>query len=309
MRIVFMGTPDYSVPTISKLLESGHNIAGVFAQPDKPVGRKHVLTPPATKVFAIENDIPVFQPVSLRDPSALDIIKKLDPEIIVVVAYGKILPKEILDYPKYGAINGHASILPEYRGASPIQWAIISGERETGVTVMQMDVGMDTGDILAVSKTEILPDETAGQLFERLSLVTASLIDRTLFDIKHGNISPVKQDDSKATYAPIITKEMAHLDFTVPAEKLCFAVRGYNPWPMTFCNVCGRRLKVISATTAADVKSKAPGTVAVADKRLIIGCGDGTAIEFLTVQPEGGKPMSAAEFLRGNKINVGTVVE
>ena len=307
MRIVFMGTPDYCLPTLSKLKSAGHDIAAVFAQPDKPVGRKQILTLPPTKGFALANNIPVFQPNTLRDGTALSIIKDLAPDIIVVVAYGKILPKEILEFPKYGAINGHASLLPELRGASPIQWAIVSGKTETGVTVMQMDEGMDTGDILAVSKTVILQEETAGELFSRLAEVTADLIVKTLDDIEKNNITPLKQDNALATYAPIITKEMAHLDFSDAAEKLLCAVRGYNPWPVSFFFFDSKRIKVYSAGLAKGFSGKS-GEVLFSDDRLIIGCGNNTAIELLIVQPEGKKPMSAADMLKGNKIPVGTKV-
>ena len=307
MRIVFMGTPDYCLPTLSKLKSAGHDIAAVFAQPDKPVGRKQILTLPPTKEFALANNIPVFQPNTLRDGTALSIIKDLAPDIIVVVAYGKILPKEILEFPKYGAINGHASLLPELRGASPIQWAIVSGKTETGVTVMQMDEGMDTGDILAVSKTAILQEETAGELFSRLAEVTADLIVKTLDDIEKNNITPIKQDNALATYAPIITKEMAHLDFSDAAEKLLCAVRGYNPWPVSFFFIDSKRIKVYSAGLAKGFSGKS-GEVLFSDDRLIIGCGNNTTIELLTVQPEGKKPMSAADMLKGNKIPVGPKV-
>lgn len=307
MRIVFMGTPEYCVPTLEKLLGAGHDICAVFCQPDKPAGRKQILTPPPTKVFADRHGIPVFQPLTLRDGTALSAIKSLAPDIIVVVAYGKILPKEILDFPKYGAINGHASILPKLRGASPIQWAIVSGERRTGVTVMRMDEGMDTGDILSVFETDILPDETAGELFSRLSVITADLIAETLTDIENGNAVAVKQNDDLATYAPIISKEMAHLDFSKTARELSCAVRGFNPWPVAYCFIEGKRLKVLSAAVCTGFSGNA-GEVIFSDGRLIIGCADNTAIEFLTVQPESKKPMNAADMLKGRKIAVGTPI-
>ena len=307
MRIVFMGTPDYCLPTLAGIKAAGYDIAAVFCQPDKPVGRKQILTPPPTKVFATENNIPVFQPRTLKDGEAFSVIRDLSPDIIVVVAYGKILPKEILEFPKYGAINGHASLLPRLRGASPIQWAIVSGETETGVTVMQMDEGMDTGDILAVSKTNIKPDETAGELFDRLSVLTADLILKTLKSIEENALKPVKQDDDLATYAPIINKEMAHLDFTETADKLICKIRGFNPWPVAFCLIEGKRLKVYSAAKASGYSGNA-GEVLFSDGKLIIGCGGNTAIELLSVQPEGKKIMSAADMLKGHSIPVGTAV-
>lgn len=308
MRIVFMGTPEYSVPTIDNLIKAGHEVVAVFAQPDKPVGRKQVLTPPATKVFANAKNIPVYQPQTLRDGQALEALSELAPDLIVVVAYGKILPKSILTLPKFGAINGHASLLPKFRGASPIQWAIVSGETETGVTVMQMDEGMDTGDIIDTVKIEIFPDETAGELFDRLSLITADIIVKTVNEIELGNVNPVKQNNSLATYAPIINKEMAHLDFSKTAYELNNLVRGFNPWPVAFCFIGGKRIKVFSAKPLNDAKAE-PGKIVLKTDRLIIGCGGGTALELLTVQPEGGKKMSCADMLRGIKLTEDTVIK
>ena len=306
MRIVFMGTPQYSVATLSALLSAGHEVSAVFCQPDKPVGRKQILTPPPVKVFAQENNIDVYQPATLRDGGAFNILSEISPDIIVVVAYGKILPEEIIKLPKYGCINGHASLLPKLRGASPIQWAIVTGETETGVTVMQMDKGMDTGDILTVSKTAILPDDTADTLFERLSTVTADLLTETLAMIESGNVTPQPQDNSLATYAPIIKKEMAHIDFLKSAADVVNAVRGYNSWPGAFCFIGGRRIKVLSARVCD--RSDTPGKVIDNNGKLIISCGFDSAVELVTVQPEGGKPMCASTMLNGNKIPVGTVV-
>ncbi|MBR5922596.1 MAG: methionyl-tRNA formyltransferase [Clostridia bacterium] len=306
MRIVFMGTPRYSLPTVSALFESGHDVAAVFCQPDKPVGRKQILTPPAVKVFANEHGIPVFQPATLRDGEALKIIKEINPDIIVVVAYGKILPKEILDMPKYGCINGHASLLPKLRGASPIQWAIVTGEKKTGVTVMQMDEGMDTGDILMTSEVDIMPDDTADTLFDRLSGVTARLILKAVASIENGDTVRTKQNGALATYAPIINKEMAHIDFSKSADDICNAVRGFNSWPGAFCFIDGRRVKVLSA--AKHSGGGEAGRIIGNEGKLVVSCGHGEAVEFLTVQPEGSKPMSAAQMLNGRKIALGTVV-
>ena len=307
MRIVFMGTPQYCVPTLSKLKDAGHDIAAVFCQPDKPVGRKQILTPPPTKIFAADAGIPVFQPVTLRDGSAEKIISEISPDIIVVVAYGKILPESILNMPKYGAINGHASLLPKLRGASPIQWAIVTGETKTGVTVMQMDKGMDTGDILAVKTTDILPDETAGELFDRLSVITADLIVETLVSIKNNTAVPVKQNESEATYTPIIRKDMAQLDFTKTAGELCREVRGFNPWPVSYFTAFGKRYKVLKAKVC-DGYSGNRGEILCTDSRLIIACGNNSAIEIFLIQPEGKKPMSAADMLKGHKFPSGTML-
>ena len=307
MRIVFMGTPDYSVKTLQLLYDKGHDIVGVFAQPDKPVGRKQVLTPPPVKVLAEELNIPVYQPNTLRNGEALEIIKELNPEVIVVVAYGKILPKEILEFSKYGCINGHASLLPKYRGASPIQWCIVCGEKQTGVTIQQMDEGIDTGDILSAETVDILPYETAEELFERLSLISAELMVETLEKIEKGEVTPIKQNESEATYAPIIKKEMAKLDFTQDAEKIFNAVRGYYSWPCAYFFLDGKRIKVFSAKVS-NMSSKEPGEVIENNNKLIISCGNNTSIELLTVQLEGSKAMTAAQMLCGKKIPLGTKV-
>lgn len=308
MRIVFMGTPDYSVKTLEALIAAKHDIIGVFAQPDKPVGRKHILTAPPVKVCAENHGIPIYQPNTLKNGEAADIIKNLSPDIIVVVAYGKILPQEILDIPKYGCINGHASLLPRYRGASPIQWCIVCGETETGVTVMQMDSGMDTGDILNTEKTEIGGEETAEELFGRLSVISAELTVKTLFDIENGTVIPVKQDEEKATYAPIIKKEMALIDFkNMTADEVHNAVRGYYSWPCAYFFFDNKRVKIIKSTCVGKSGST-PGTVVKSDGELVIACKDGGLISLLTVQPEGSKPMSAKQMLCGRPIAAGTVI-
>ena len=308
MKLVFMGTPDYAVNTLEALITAGHNVAAVFAQPDKPVGRKHIITPPPVKVCAENHGIAVYQPNTLRDGKAEEILKEIAPDAIVVVAYGKILPKEILIIPKYGCVNGHASLLPKYRGASPIQWCIVCGETETGVTAMKMDEGMDTGDILETAKTEIGDEETAEELFDRLSGLTAELLVNTLSDLEKGNITPKKQDEEKASYAPIIKKEMAFLDFkNMTATEIHNAVRGYYSWPCAYFFLENKRIKVIKAAVADKTNAKA-GTVVKSTDSLVIACKDGTAVELVTVQPEGSKPMTAKQMLCGRPIAVGTVI-
>ncbi len=307
MRIVFMGTPDYAAVTLQKLIDEKYEIAAVFAQPDKPVGRKQILTPPATKVIAIDNNIPIFQPKTLRDGEAYSILKELNPDVIVVVAYGKILPKEILDLPKYGCINGHASLLPKLRGASPIQWAIVTGESQTGVSTMLMDEGMDTGDILETAVVDIGDEETAEELFDRLSVISADLMVSTLQKTEHGKLNPLKQDHEAATYAPIIKKEMAHIDFTKTADEICNAVRGFYSWPCAYCFINGKRIKVIKAKKSTLTANKC-GIVIASDNKLVISCKNGS-VELITVQPEGAKAMSAVQMLNGHKITEGTVVE
>ncbi len=307
MKIVFMGTPDYAVNTLEALIKSKHEVAAVFAQPDKPVGRKQILTPPPVKVCACEHNIPVFQPNTLRDGEALEILKEMNPDVIVVVAYGKILPKEILDLPKYGCVNGHASLLPKYRGSAPIQYAILCGETETGVTTQLMDEGIDTGDILETVTTKIGEEETAEELFNRLAVLSADLMISTLEKLEKGEITPVPQNHEEATYAPIIKKEMARLDFTKTATEIHNAVRGYYSWPCAFFMLGGKRIKVISAKIG-DKTTETAGTVIGNGEELVIACSDSTSIRLITVQPEGSKAMSSKQMLCGNKIALGTVV-
>ena len=307
MKIVFMGTPDYAVKTLEALINAGHTVAAVFAQPDKPVGRKQILTPPPVKVCAEKYGIPVFQPRNLRDGEAERIIRDIAPDAIAVVAYGKILPTEILTLPRYGCINGHASLLPKYRGAAPIQWCIVNGEKETGVTAMQMDKGMDTGDILKTAVTEIGAEDTAGELFERLSVIGAKLLVKTLADLEDGGITPVKQDESKATSAPIIKKEMAKVSFhDMTADEVHNAVRGFYPWPVAFFISGGKRIKIIKSRVVN--MHGAAGTVLKSDSELIVACRE-NAISLETIQPEGSKPMSAKQYLCGRPIALGAEIE
>lgn len=308
MRIVFMGTPDYAVKTLEALISAGHEVAAVFAQPDKPVGRKQIMTPPPVKVCAEKHGITVYQPQSLKDGSTEEILRKTAPDVIAVVAYGKILPSKILEIPKYGCVNGHASLLPKYRGASPIQWCIVNGEKKTGVTTMLMDAGMDTGDILMTSETNIGDEETAEELFERLSDIGAELMVKTLSELEKGSLTPEKQDNEAATYAPIIKKEMARLDFEkMTAEEIHNAVRGYYSWPCAFFMLDGKRVKVIKSLVGEATQLKA-GTVTESTEELVISCSDGITVRLITVQPEGSKQMSAKQMLCGHPLPVGTEV-
>lgn len=304
MKIVFMGTPEFAIPCLEALKNAGHELLAVFTQPDKPKGRKLEICPPPVKVKAMEMGLPVYQPATLKDGEALNILKQLNPEIIVVAAYGKILPKEILELPKFGCVNVHASLLPRHRGASPIQWAIISGDKKTGITIMQMDEGLDTGDILNTAAIDIYPDEDAQSLHDRLSILGAELLCKTLPKLESGLITPQKQDDNKATYAPIINREMGKLDFTRPAMELYNLIRGFNPWPAAFTTISGKRLKIYKSSLGGTTKFK-PGTAVTDGQRLKVACGDGVLLEFLEVQPEGSKRMTAAEYLRGHSINTG----
>lgn len=308
MKIVFMGTPDYAAVTLKKLINEKFNISAVFAQPDKPVGRKHILTPPPVKVCAIENNIPVFQPETFKDGKAYEILREINPDIIVVVAYGKILPKAVLDIPKLGCVNGHASLLPKYRGASPIQWCIVCGEKVTGVTTMLMDEGMDTGDILETAEVEIGQEETAEELFDRLAEISADLMVSTLKGLEKGEITPKPQNHNEATYAPIIKKEMALLDFeNKTAEEIHNAVRGYYSWPCAYFFRNGKRIKVISSRIG-DKTDKKAGTVIDNTDELVVACKGGRSIRLLIVQPEGSKQMTAKQMLCGNPIPIGESV-
>ncbi len=307
MKLVFMGTPDFAVPCLEALIAAGHEIVGVFSQPDKPVGRKMVLTPPPVKVCAEKNGLNVYQPNSVRTDEALSLMKDLNPDCVVVVAYGKIIPTEMLKLPKFGFVNVHGSLLPKYRGAAPIQWAVIDGEKKTGVTTMQMDEGLDTGDMLEVMETEIGENETAGKLFDRLSGLGAELIVSTLSKLEKGEITPVKQDDSKSNYAKIISKEMALINYSDSAESVFNLIRGFNPWPIAYTIIAGKRLKVFAAKKIGAVSGKA-GEVVSSDGKLRVAFGDGNGLEFTDIQLEGSKRMSAAEMLKGRPIEKGTVL-
>lgn len=307
MNIVFMGTPEFAVPTLEALIASPHNVVGVFTQPDKAVGRKQILTPPPVKVCAENAGIPVFQPNSLKNIGAEELIQSLNPDIMVVVAYGKILPLNILNIPKYGCVNGHASLLPRHRGASPIQWAIVCGDKTTGVTTQLMGEGIDTGDILLTEQTDILENETAGQLHDRLSIITASLMLKTLSGLEDGSITPIKQDDKLSNYAPIINKEMGYLKFDKTATEICNLIRGFNPWPNTYFVLEGKRIKVYAAAVSGSTKA-APSTVIKAKDELIVACGGGSSISLLEIQAEGSKRMSAKEYLVGHSIAEGTML-
>lgn len=301
MNIIYMGTPDFAVPALRRLYESRHTVSAVFTQPDKPQGRKMVLTPPDVKVCAEELGIPVYQPVSFKSEEPLEIIKKYNPDVIVVAAYGKILPKAVLESAKYGCINIHGSLLPKYRGAAPIQQAVLNGDKVTGVTAMQMAEGLDTGDILAAIETEIGENETSGELFDRLSILGGDLIIRTLDMLENGEIKPIKQDESKATHTSKIDKSLCPIDFTRSADEVHNKVRGLNPWPVATAELCGKRLKIYS--TKICEKSGKAGTI-ISTKPLIAACGSGS-VEIIELQPEGKKRMTSAAFLAGHKINIG----
>ncbi len=307
MNLVFMGTPDFSVPTLKALYESDHNVLGVFTQPDKAVGRKQNITPSAVKVYATSVGLPVFQPETLRDGEALNVIKKLNPDIIIVVAYGKILPEEILNFPKYGCVNGHASLLPRHRGASPIQWSIVCGDTITGMSTQRMEKGLDTGDVLLSESISIGENETGEELHDRLSLLSAKVILDTMKGLEEETIVPEKQDDSKSNYAPIIKREMGFVDFKKTAQETHNLIRGFYSWPAAYFFLQGKRVKILSSRIA-NGRAAESGTVLCSDKRLIIACADNTAIELLEIQAEGSKRMKAEDYLKGHPIKEGFVI-
>lgn len=308
MRVVFMGTPEFAVPCLQKLIDCGHEVTGVFTQPDKPQGRKMVLTPPPVKVLAVENGIKVYQPVKMKDGTALEMLKEADPELVIVVAYGKILPKEILEYPKYGCINIHASLLPKLRGAAPIQWSVINGFDKTGVTSMQMDEGLDTGDMLIKGELEIGENETAGELHDRLSVLGAEILEKTIDALKNGELTPEKQNHSEHTYAPMLSKELSPIDWSMTAQQVHNKIRGLSPWPSANAKLSEKTVKIHKTILAPEKGTKA-GEIVEAGKRLVVACGDLNCIEILNLQAEGKKAMSAADFLRGNPIIAGECFE
>ena len=309
MRIVFMGTPQFAVPSLKALVEAGHEVCGVFSQPDKPVGRhQNKLKPTPVKECALSyqaagRDIPVYQPEKLRDGTALAILKELAPELIVVAAYGRILPDDILALPPKGCINVHSSLLPKYRGSAPVQWAVLNGDTETGVSIMQMDEGLDTGDVLVCEKIAIGPEETSGELFDRVTAVGARVLCEAVPAMEAGTLQPQPQQHENATLAPMLDKELAEFRLTDTAAHIHNWVRGMNPWPMAwFVTAGGKKVKVTECRVAAS-NGEAPGTV-LSTKPLTVACADG-AVQLLHVVPEGKKPMDGTSFAAGLRLKAG----
>ena len=309
MRIAFMGTPDFSVDCLKALVESEHEIVGVFCQPDKPVGRKQILTPPEVKVEALKHNLPIFQPESLRNGKGVEILEKIKPELIVVVAYGKILPHDFLIFPKYGCINVHASILPKYRGASPIHFAVLNGDKITGVTVQQMDDGVDTGDILNTITVEIGENDTTEYMYEVLAPLGAEAMMQTIRMIETDTLNPVKQDESQMSKVGLLSKQNSPIDWTKSAYSIHNQIRGLYSWPGASSKFNGKTLKIHSSVLSDKKGNNKPGEIVYTDDSLIVCCGDNKCIELKEVQPEGKKRMDAKSFINGYRIEKGNILE
>lgn len=308
LRIVFMGTPDFAVPSLTVLLEGPEEVVAVVCQPDRERGRGKVLSEPPVKALALKHGLPVLQPASVRKEPFLSQLAELRPDLLVVVAYGRILPRTVLDLPRLGAINVHGSLLPRYRGAAPIQWAVINGESETGITIMQMDEGMDTGDILLTEKVAIGPQETAGELFIRLSELGGRALAAALSGLKQGRLTPRPQDHSLASSAPMLAKEMGHLDWDQPAGRLHALIRGLDPWPSAYGFIEGVRYRFFAPQIIPHSGNEQPGTIVRADRQgLVVASGDDRLL-ITEIQAEGRKRMKVADCLHGLRINPGAMI-
>ena len=307
MKIVYMGTPDFAVAPLAALAENGYEVEAVITQPDKPKGRGKTMMPTPVKEEALKHGIPVLQPVKVRDPEFVEELKNLAPDIIIVAAFGQIIPKSILDMPRFGCINIHASLLPKYRGAGPIQWAVLNDEAETGITTMLMFEGMDTGDILVERATPIGENETAAELFDRLAEMGAEVLVNTLEKLDKGEITPVKQDESLATYAPMLSKELCPIDFTKQVRTIHKQICGLSDWPCATTVLEGKRLKVYRSEIASTKPCGKPAGTVVDNSDFSVACSD-VVIRFTQVQAEGSKRMDTADFLRGRHIENGTVL-
>jgi methionyl-tRNA formyltransferase len=294
-----MGTPQAAVPSLARILTDGHEVAAVYTQPDRPSGRGNKIAFSPVKQAAVDHGIPVLQPVKIRTPEALGELKALEADVAVVVAYGRILPETYLNAFPRGAVNVHFSLLPKYRGAAPVNWAIVNGESITGVTTMKMDVGLDTGDILLQCETEIGPEENAVELMERLSRLGADLLSETLSELP--TIKPRKQDDSLATYAPILAKEDGKFDWSLPADEIAKRVRGFQPFPTTYTSLDGKKLTLWKAVAMTGDEGEPGSVVASEGDELVIACGSGTSLKIEEIQLEGKRRMTARDFLNGVK--------
>ena len=308
MRVVFMGTPDFAVGTLEALVKAGHEVVLAVTQPDKPKGRGKAMQPTPVKEAAEAHGIPVYQPVKIRETSCVDYLRTFQPDVIVVVAFGQILPKSILEMPRYGCVNVHASLLPKYRGAAPIQWAVIDGEKETGVTTLRMDEGLDTGDMILKCVVPLDEKETGGSLFDKLSRAGADLLIETLRQLENGTAVFTKQDSSQSTYAGMIKKSLGQIDWKMEAARIECLIRGLNPWPSAYTKLGGKTLKIWSAeVTDQPSTGHMPGEVVSADGALYVAAGD-RVLALTEVQLEGKKRMDTEAFLRGYEVLPGTVL-
>ena len=308
MKILYMGTPDFAVLPLEALYRDGHEIVLVVTQPDKPKGRGHKLTPPPVKEFALSKNIPVYQPESAKTDDAYEYLKSFEADVFIVAAYGQILPQRVLDIPKYGCINIHASLLPKYRGAAPIQWSIICGETVTGVTTMQMNAGLDTGDMLVKEEIEIEDSDTGETLHDKLAISGVNVIRKTIKQIESGTLAPEKQDDSLSCYAPMLYKTTGYIDFTKSAKEIYNLVRALNPYPYASTVYNGTRFKVIAAKVVKTDTVDTPGKIiSVSKDGILVACGS-DALIISDVQFEGKKKMAVSEYIKGNEINCGVIL-
>lgn len=302
MRVVFMGTPDIAATCLKRLLEDGTQIVGVYTQPDRPKNRGMKLAFSPVKELALANGLPVFQPENFREPETVEQLRLLQPDVLAVVAYGRILPQRVLDIPTRGAVNIHASLLPQYRGSAPYQWAVLDGLKETGVTAQYMALEMDAGDIIDVEKTPIGENETAGELLDRLAVLGAQLLSRTLARIRAGTATAVKQDASQVSFAPMLDKSMCPIDWNRTARQIHNQVRGLHPWPVATAELAGTKFKIHSTAVVPGSAAAAPGTILALTKTgLQVACGQGV-VEIRVLQTEGGKRMAAPDYFRGHPL-------
>jgi methionyl-tRNA formyltransferase len=307
MRIIFMGTPEFAVPSLAALLDNGEQVVLVITQPDRPRGRGRKMTPPPVKVVAEKAGIPVLQPSKIKTADFLEQIHSYAPDLTVVAAYGRILPKSLIELPTLGTINVHASLLPKYRGAAPIQWAVINGEQQTGITIMQMDEGLDTGDILLPGVVPIEENDTAGTLAPRLASLGGRLLIDALSRLRGGTLKAVRQDDDQATLAPLLTKEDGHIDWSLPAFKISCLIRGLDPWPTAFSFLEKERLRFFKPSVLKDKAAAPPGTIVRADDDgLVIGTGENQLL-VSEIQREGSRRMPVKDYLLGHPLKKGAV--
>ncbi len=300
-----MGTPDIAATCLNQILADGFEVVGVYTQPDRPKGRGHKLMAPPVKELALSKGIPVFQPESFKSDEAVAELAALQPDVCAVVAYGRILPQRVLDIPKLGCVNIHASILPQYRGSAPYQWAVLDGQSETGVTAQFMSKGVDEGDVIDIARTPIGDNETAGELLDRLAVLGAELLSKTLTRFRNGPVSATPQNGEEATFAPMLNKEMCPIDWTKTARQIHNHVRGLHPWPVATAQISGKTYKIHQTVLVPETTQKAPGTPLLVTKTgLLVACGSATVIEIRQLQAEGGKRMAAPDYFRGHPLEI-----